>query len=102
MRTLFLSSSGLNENTVNVFWKCIKKEPVDTKVIFVPSAAIKNDSAGSMIAAGNYPDGLGYLTNPIIPHATNCTPYGEVPEDGTIELADGQVILIRGEQKEII
>ena len=26
-------------------------------------------SAGSMIAAGNFSDGLGYLANPLIPHA---------------------------------
>ena len=45
MRTLFLSSSGLNEKTTKLFWKCIGKEPQNTKVIFVPSAAIGNDGA---------------------------------------------------------
>ena len=45
MRTLFLSSSGLNEKTTKLFWKCIGKEPQNTKVIFVPSAAIGNDDA---------------------------------------------------------
>jgi hypothetical protein len=44
MRTLFLSSNGLNENTGRVFWECIGKNPADTKVIFVPSASIRNDS----------------------------------------------------------
>ena len=203
MRTLFLSSNGLNENTSTVFWNSIKKKPVDTKVVFVPTAANGNDgaregialcvdrlmnmgipfenimiydlsllisddyertyskgvsnipislrlmsaeeldhydaivfgggdagrllnevkrtgftdvvkqavdngliylgvSAGSMIAAGNFPDGLGYVTNPIIPHAENGIPCGELPQDGAIDLADGQVILIMGESKEII
>lgn len=203
MRTLFLSSSGLNENTTRVFWECIKKEPANTKAIFVPSAAVGNDSAregiavcverlinmgislknifiydlslllsagyertysnylqdipaplrlvsvaelnqydiivfcggnanmllnevnrtgfsdplkqaiengliylgisaGSMIAAGNFADGLGYLTNPLIPHAEKGIPCGEVPKDGLIELVDGQVVLIKGERKEII
>ena len=37
MRTLFLSSSGLNEKTTKLFWECIGKEPQNTKVIFVPS-----------------------------------------------------------------
>ena len=50
MRTLFLSSSGLNESTSSVFWKCIKKEPADAKVIFVPSAAVENDGAREGIA----------------------------------------------------
>lgn len=203
MRTLFLSSNGLNENTCTVFWKCINKSPMDTKVLFIPSAATGNDgaregialcverlvnmgilfeniqiyelsllisegyertysayienipaslrmmsseelnrydvvvlgggdagrlldeinrtglrcplkqaiecglvylgiSAGSMVAAGNLPDGLGYLANPIIPHSETGISCSEVPQDGTIEMADGQVILIRGEQMEII
>ena len=45
MRTLFLTSSGLNDNTSYVFWDCINKDSADTKVIFVPSASIRNDSA---------------------------------------------------------
>ena len=203
MRKLFLSSSGLNESTGSEFWKCIKKEPADTKVIFVPSAAVATDgaregialgveglmnmgipfeniliydlslllsadyertysryvqyipnqirlmsaeelnqydaivfcggdagrllnevkrtgfstplkqavengliylgvSAGSMIAAGNFPDGLGYLANPIVPHAEKGTPCGEVPKDELINMADGQVIVIKGDQTEII
>ena len=59
-------------------------------------------SAGSMIAAGNLPHGLGYLANPLIPHTTHSTPCGEVPKAGTIELADGQVVWIHGDQQEII
>ena len=203
MRTLFLSSSGLNEKTSGVFWECIGKEPANTKAIYVPSAAVENDSAregiivcmerlmnmgiplnnillydlalllsegyqrtysgyikdipaqlrlmsvqelnqydiivfgggnasilldevnrtgfneplkqaienglvylgisaGSMIAAGNFTEGLGYLKNPLIPHAEIGISCGEVPKDGVIELADGQVVLIKGERQEII
>lgn len=59
-------------------------------------------SAGSMIAAGNLPHGLGYLANLLIPHTAHSTPCGEVPKAGTIELADGQVVWIHGDQQEII
>ena len=203
MRTLFLTSNGLNENTSNVFWKCINKDPSDTKVVFIPSASIRNDSAkegiavcverlmnmgipfeniliydlsllisvgyertysgyiqdipvtlrlmsvselnqfdvivfcggdaalllgelnrtglsdkikqalengliylgisaGSMIAAGNFSDGLGCLENPIIPHADKGISSGEVSGKEPIYLSDGQTILIKGEQKTII
>ena len=202
-RTLFLSSNGLNENTSRLFWEYVGKKPAETKVVFVPTAAVGSDgaregiaicverltsmgipfeniliydlsllisegyertyssyvrdiplalrlmsaeelgsydaivfgggnaatlldemnrtgfaavvkqavenglvylgiSAGSMVAAGNLEDGLGYLANPIVPHAEEGSPCGEVPGDGAINLADGQIILIRGEQKEII
>ena len=40
MRTLFLTSSGLNKKTMALFWKCIGKEPINTKAILVPSAII--------------------------------------------------------------
>lgn len=203
MRNLFLSSSGLNDKTAKLFWECIDKEPKNTKVIFVPSAAVENDgaregiiicmerlmsmgiplnnillydlalllsngyertyssyvnnipaqirlmsaeelvqydiivfcggnaaallqeinrtgfseplkqavecglvylgiSAGSMVAAGNFADGLGYLTNLLIPHAEKGNSCGEVPKNGVIELADGQVVFIHGEHQEIV
>ena len=195
MRTLFLTSNGLNEKTTSLFWKYVGKEPIDTKAILVPSAAVDNDgaregiivcmerlmnmgipanniliydlalllsdgykrtyssyvrdipaqlrlmnalelaqydviafwdevnrtglseplkqaiekglvylgiSAGSMIAAGNFADSLGYLANPLIPHAEKGSPCGEISKEGLIELADGQTILIKGECQEII
>lgn len=199
----FLSSGGLNENTTRVFWECIKKEPANTKAIFVPSAAIENDgaregiiicmerlmnmgiplnnifmydlalllsggykmtylsyiknipaqlrlmsakelnqydiivfcggnasillnevnrtgfseplkqaienaliylgiSAGSMIAAGNFSNGLGYLTNPLKPYAQKGIQCGAVPKDGLMESTDEQVVLIKGDCKNII
>ena len=55
-----------------------------------------------MIAAGTFADGLGYLTNQFVPHAEKGTPCGEVPKEELIALVDGQVVLIRGERKEII
>lgn len=202
MRNLFLTSSGLNEKTAALFWECIGKEPVNTKAILVPSAAVGNDgaregilvcierlanmgiplhnillydlayllsdgykrtyssdiddipvpfrlmtaqeltqydmivfcggnartllseinrtgfakplkqavenglvylgiSAGSMVAAGNFSDGLGYLANPLIPHAEKESPRGEIPKNDWIELADGQMVWIKGERQEI-
>lgn len=59
-------------------------------------------SAGSMIAAGNFPDGLGYLDNPLIPHAEKGSPCGEVRRKDWIALADGQAVYIRGNRAEII
>ena len=59
-------------------------------------------SAGSMIAAGNFSDGLGYLANPLIPHAEKESPCGEVSKNDLIELADGQTVLIKGNRQEII
>ena len=201
MRTLFLTSSGLNEKTMVLFWKCIGKEPINTKAILFSSAAVGNDgaregiivcmerlmnmripmnniliynlafllsdgykrtyssyisdipvpfrlmsvqeltqydmiafcggnahtllseinrtgfsakasnrewigvsgiSAGSMIAAGNFSDGLGYLANPLIPHAEKESPFGDISKNDLIELADGQTVLIKGNRQEII
>ena len=55
-----------------------------------------------MIAAGNFSDGLGYLANPLIPHAEKESPCGEVSKNDLIELADGQTVLIKGDRQEII
>lgn len=41
---------GGYKNTSAEFWKCVGKDPADTKVIFVPSAAVKNDGAREGIA----------------------------------------------------
>ena len=59
-------------------------------------------SAGSMIAAGNFPDGLGYLKNPLIPHGDQGTPCGDIPEKIPLELSDGQAVWIHGEHQKII
>lgn len=59
-------------------------------------------SAGSMIAAGNLGDGLGYLTNSILPHADRGCPCGKICGDDPLKLADGQVVWIQGERQEII
>ncbi len=59
-------------------------------------------SAGSMIAAGNFPDGLGYLKNPLIPHGERGTSCGDIPENISLELRDGQGVWIHGDHQEII
>lgn len=52
-------------------------------------------SAGSMIAAGNLPDGLGYLGNPIIPHCDTGSASGPVNDDSPIQLTDDQAVWIK-------
>lgn len=59
-------------------------------------------SAGSMIAAGNFPDGLRCLPNPLQPHAEKEAPCGEVVTNDVIQLADGQMVWVRGDRKEIL
>ena len=59
-------------------------------------------SAGSMIAAGNFADGLGFLPNPLVPHAATGSPDGRVSSKELIALADGQAVCIQGGQVEIV
>ena len=59
-------------------------------------------SAGSMIAAGNLPESLGYINNAIIVHSPSGTPCGEVPPDSDIFLTDDQAVWIEGESIQII
>lgn len=59
-------------------------------------------SAGSMIAAGNLPDGLGYLTNALIPHSSVGSACGPVTDDSPIALNDNQAVWINGDQIEIV
>ena len=70
--------------------------------------AIKNGmfyigaSAGSMIAAGNLQNGLGYVKNHIEVHCEKGTPCGDLPKEGTIYLTDAQAIWINGDVTQII
>ena len=59
-------------------------------------------SAGSMIAAGNLPGSLGYISNAIVVHAASGMPCGEVPQEGEVILTDNQAIWIEGESIQII
>ena len=45
MRTLFLTSSGLNEKTMVLFGNVSEKNRLTQKAILVPSAAVGNDGA---------------------------------------------------------
>ena len=45
MKNILLTSNGLNRNIEDFFWKKIKKEPSELKVIFVPSASTHSDGA---------------------------------------------------------
>jgi len=59
-------------------------------------------SAGSMVAAGNLPNNLGYINNPIEVHCEKGTPCGNLPQEGTIYLTDSQAVWIDGEMAQII
>ena len=72
------------------------KQAIETGLVYL------GISAGSMIAAGNFSDGLGYLANPLIPHAEKESPFGDISKNDLIELADGQTVLIKGNRQEII
>ena len=56
MRTLFLSSGGLNEINRTGFSAHLK-QAIENGMVYL------GISAGSMIAAGNFATGLGYLKN---------------------------------------
>ena len=59
-------------------------------------------SAGSMVAAGNFENGLGFLKNPVIPHCLQGLPCGNVPENGEISLTDKQAVWITDAGAQII
>lgn len=59
-------------------------------------------SAGSMVAAGNMPNNLGYVSNPIMVHSKQGTPCGNLPHKGEIYLTDSQAIWIDGNKIQIV
>jgi peptidase E len=59
-------------------------------------------SAGSMVAAGNLPNNLGFIKNAIIPHCETGTACGNVPHNSEIHLTNSQAIWIYGNKKTII
>lgn len=59
-------------------------------------------SAGSMYAAGNLDNGLHIIMNPIIPHWTGHK-LAEVANSSTeIQLSDGQVVYVEGDEISLI
>ena len=58
-------------------------------------------SAGSMVAAGNYPEALHFIDNALIPHCPEGTPCGTLPESEVL-LTDGQAVWITNSGAEII
>lgn len=59
-------------------------------------------SAGSMVAAGNFSDGLGYIKNTIYVHCEEGTLSGNLPQDVEIYLRDAQGIWINDNSAQII
>lgn len=58
-------------------------------------------SAGSIMAAQNLPDNLGYLPRGLAVHCESGSPCGELPE-GTVYLTNAQAVRLVGEDMEII
>jgi hypothetical protein len=59
-------------------------------------------SAGSMVAAGNFPDSLGYVKNMVFVHCKEGTPCGELPQESVIYPTDTQAIRIHGNAAQIV
>ena len=59
-------------------------------------------SAGSMVAAGNFKDGLGYIKNHITVHCECGSECGMVENDEDICLTDEQAVWIEGDSVQII
>lgn len=59
-------------------------------------------SAGSMVAAGNFPEGLRWIANPIFPHSSVGTPCGALPENDAIFLTNEQAVWLCGDTAQIL
>ena len=59
-------------------------------------------SAGSIIAAGNLSENLGYVHHNLAVHCEAGTPCGKLPDVDTIHLTDSQAIRLCGDNIEII
>ena len=59
-------------------------------------------SAGSIIAAANLPQNLGFINNELSVHCKSGSPCGKLPDSGNICLTDSQAIWINGNDAEII
>lgn len=59
-------------------------------------------SAGSMVAAGNFDDGLYYISNPITVHCEKGITHSEIVPNEEIFLSDNQAIWISGNTIQII
>lgn len=59
-------------------------------------------SAGSIIAAGNLPNNLGYLKNTMSVHCKNGTSCGKLPDTDEIYLTNSQAVWIDNDSVEII
>jgi len=54
MKRLLLTSAGLTDNFKKIFWETINKDPSETKLLFVPSAATESDGAREGISMSIY------------------------------------------------
>jgi hypothetical protein len=59
-------------------------------------------SAGSMVAAGNFSDSLGYVKNTVYVHCDKGTRSGDLPQEDDIYLTDTQAIWIDENSAQIV
>ena len=85
----------LNEVNRTGFHKVLK-QAVEDGIFYI------GVSAGSIIAAGNLSDNLGYIKNELAVHCENGTASGGLPENDKVFLTDAQAIWINGNAIEII
>jgi len=64
----------------------ILKQAVDNNLFYI------GVSVGSIIAARNMPNNLGYIENELSVHAETGIPCGKLPYTGKISLTDWQAI----------
>ena len=76
--------------------KILLKQAVENGLFYIGT------SAGAMIAAGNFPDGLRFIKNSLYVHCKNGTRCGKLPKDEEIFLSNRQAVWIEGEKHEII
>jgi putative intracellular protease/amidase len=72
------------------------KKAVDDGLVYV------GISAGSMLAAGSFENGLHLIKNAVIPHWNNEIVTALPNDDAEIRLSDGQVIYIAGDRMELL
>lgn len=59
-------------------------------------------SAGSIIAANNMPDNLGFLKNKVYVHVETGTSSRQIDDESPISLSSNTAVLINGDSKKVI
>jgi len=89
--TVYLLSEVIRTGFIDIL-----KQSVESGLFYI------GVSAGSIIAAGNLAENLGYVSNELEVHCEKGTPYGKLTDSDRIHLTNEQAIWIDGENIEII